>query len=182
MRYLTIVATVLAIAMLDGPLGVQAADPNDFPTYSNLGRYQNIFQSICGRNKVDTSPTTIPSIGCFAIKAGGSLQGTIGGHTVSIRLDANSNETLNVDGVEIQPTGSSTTNHPLVQPTAAGFAFCSEAAPSDCPIQIFVLTRRPGDFASFDISRQFKPHSFVTNQENWDDEQERIQPVGRISP
>jgi hypothetical protein len=152
------------------------AGPNDFPTFPNLGRYRNFFSSLCGKNGVDENPAAIPEIGCFAIKAGGSLDGKVNGRIVSIRLDANSNETFYVGGAEVKRAGASATNDPLVKPTGAGLGFCIKETPNDCPVHIDTIMRQPGEFASFDVAREFKPRMFVSNRENWDGERAKMQP------
>jgi hypothetical protein len=169
-------AAALTIALLPSA-PVAHAGPNDFPTFPDLGPYANLFAGICGKNKVDEKPASIPEIGCFAIKAGAALDGKVGSRTVSIRLDADSNDTLYVEGIEIKRTGGNSTNDPLVKPTGTGFAFCTDGNPADCPVHIDALMQKPGEFASFDVARQFKPRSFVTNQENWDAESARTQPA-----
>jgi hypothetical protein len=162
-----------AVAAAGSMPAALAADPNALPSYPDLGRYANFFASVCGKQKVDTDPRTIPAIGCFAIKAGGSLSGTINDRQVTIRLDAKSIETVAVDGTDIARTGRSTTNDSLVKPTATGFSFCSRQQPDSCPVQIEVMMRQPGEFATFDVQQQIGAHSFVTNQENWDAERSR---------
>src|ERR1700760_1423078 len=107
--------SVLAAAAIAVCLGVPIAHagPNDLPTFPGLGQYANLFTAICGKNKVDEKPASIPQIGCFAIKAGAALDGKVNGRTVSIRLDADSNDTLYVEGIEIKRTGGNSTNDPL---------------------------------------------------------------------
>lgn len=174
MRHLKTISLVAMVAAL-GAAPQAVAGANDFPTYPNLGRYRNFFSSLCGKNGVDVNPAAIPEIGCFAIKAGGSLDGKIDGRTVSIRLDASSNETFYVDGAEIKRTGASATNDPLVKPSAAGLAFCTKETPNDCPVHIDTIMRQAGEFASFDVAREFKPRIFVSNRESWDQVRGKMQ-------
>jgi hypothetical protein len=74
----------VALTVASGPIASRAADSNQFLTYPELGRYSNIFASICGRKKMDTAPIEIPKIGCFAVKAGTSITGKIEGRSVRI--------------------------------------------------------------------------------------------------
>jgi hypothetical protein len=176
MRDSDTIGLTFAIAAFAGLTQSALAGPNDLPTYPDLGRYGNFFSSLCGKHGVDENPAAIPEIGCFAIKAGGSLDGKINDRAVSIHLDANGNETFFVDGVEIKRAGASATNDALIKPTGAGFAFCTKETPADCPVHIDTMIRQPGEFASFDVAREVRPRVFVTTQENWDVEKARTSP------
>ena len=150
----------------------QSPDPNQLPTAPALGRYADTLSKICGRNRVDVNPTKVPFIGCFALRAGTSLSGDIDGRAVTIRVSLHGEEIVEVDGVAIRRTGSSITNVEGVRPSSSGFAVCTKEKPVDCPV-LSALLRKPGSFVSFDLSRAFKPRSYVTNQENWDFESKR---------
>jgi hypothetical protein len=162
---------VLFVAVASSALA-QSADPNQMPTAPALGPYSNTLSKICGRNKVDLNPTSIPFIGCFALKAGSSLTGDIDGRSITIRVSLQGDETYEIDGVTLRRTGSSTTNVEGIKPGGSGFTFCTSQQLRDCPI-LGALLRQPGRFVSFDVSRSFKPRSYVTNQENWDIESKR---------
>jgi hypothetical protein len=151
---------------------VGQSDPNQLPTAPALGRYTDTLSNICGRNRVDVNPTKIPFIGCFALKAGMSLSGDIDGRAVTIRVSPHGEEIVEVDGVAIRQTNSSTTNIEGVKPSSSGFAFCTKEKPQDCPV-LSTLMRQPEKFVTFDVSRAFKPRSYVTNQENWNFESKR---------
>lgn len=151
---------------------VAQSDPNQLPTAPALGRYADTLSNICGRNRVDVNPTKIPFIGCFALKAGTSLSGQIDGRAVTIRVSPHGEEIVEVDGVPIRQTNSSTTNIEGVKPSSSGFAFCTKEKPQDCPV-LSTLLRQPEKFVTFDVSRAFKPRSYVTNQENWNFESKR---------
>lgn len=168
MRAFVLIAS--ASLALPSIMSAQSGDPNKFPTAPALGTYSDTLYKICGRMKVDLNPSKIPAIGCFAVRAGKSLDGQVLGRKVSIRVPANGDELFQVDGVAIRRTSSSTTNDPWVKPSASGFAFCRKEGPPDCPVMIETMDRKSGSFATFDVSREFKPRSFVTNQENWDAE------------
>lgn len=171
MRCVVFVA-VLTVAV---PIESRAADPNQFPTYPQLGRYSNLFGSICGKKKMATAPTEIPKIGCFAVKAKSSITGEIEGRSVRIDIGADGVETFFVDGKRLYRLQGEITNDPLVKNSSTDFAFCRKEAPSDCPTTIDALDRTPGGFTSFSVAREFAPHTYVTNEENWDFEQSRRQ-------
>jgi hypothetical protein len=77
-RYTVTVQRILAIMafMTSGVLTGSGAHAglDDLPTFPGLGQYANLFAGICGKNKVDKNPASLPDIGCFAIKAGAALK------------------------------------------------------------------------------------------------------------
>lgn len=147
---------IVVLAFVSGnPIASEAADPNQFPTYPQLGRYSNIFAGICGKGMVDTAPAKIPEIGCFSVKSGASLTSLIEGRSVRIDVDAGG------------------TNNALMKGTGDGYAFCKAEETNDCQTAISVLQRKPGEFVVFDVRRQFAPGYFVTNEENWEYEKSK---------
>ena len=145
----------------------QTPSPQTFPVAPALGQYADTLYKICGQHKVDEHPARIPTIGCFAVFSGRTLDGDVDGRKVTIRVTPQGDEIFQVDGVEVRKTSSSDTNDPRVKVSSSGFAFCAKD-PHDCPVLIDTITRQPGSFTVFDVSREFKPHTFVSNQENWD--------------
>lgn len=170
MRKMTLI--VVGTVALYGSAFAQSAASDPFPVFPELGRYADTLSQICGRKKVDLHPTKIPLIGCFAVKVGTPLSGEIEGRKVTIRQTLQE-EVFTVDGAELRRTSSSTTNDSSIRPSSSGFAFCRQGHTDDCPVMIDTLMRRAGSFAIFDVSRAFKPRSYVTNQENWDFESKR---------
>ena len=165
-------AFVIAFTAASACALAQSPDPNQLPTAPALGRYTDTLSKICGRNRVDVNPSKIPFIGCFALKAGTSLSGDVDGRAVTIRVPLQGEEIIEVDGNAVRRTSSSTTNVEGVKPGASGFSICTKDKPKDCPV-LSALMRKSGSFVSFDISRAFKPRSYLTNQENWDYESKR---------
>ena len=167
------ISVLEALIVMTAPAAAQMADPGGPTRFPALGHYADASSRICGSRKVDVHPATIPEIGRFATGAGMSLDGVIDGRRLAIRLAEDGNETYVVDGEEIRTTGSGGTNDPRVRLGGAGYMFCRDASGADCPATIAVMVRQAGRFATFDVSRQIRPHAYVTNEENWKAEIER---------
>jgi hypothetical protein len=162
------VVFVLAFTMAVRSIESRAADPNQLPTYPQLGRYSNVFGVICGKNRVDTAPTEVPKIGCFAVKVGTSIMGEIEGRSIRVDIGIDGNESFFVDGKKLERVGSEVTNDPFVKNSSSGFAFCRKEEPSDCPTTINALERTPREFTIFSVAREFAPNSYVTTEENYE--------------
>ena len=161
-----VVASMFTIAV--GPIESRGAYPNQFPAYPHLGMYSNLFGLLCGKNKIATSPSEIPRIGCFAVKVGSSLSGKIEGRTIRIYVAMDGSESFSVDGKRLDRMLGGVTSDPFVRNSSSGFAFCRKKAPSDCPTTINTLERTPGEFAAFSVAREFAPNSYVTTEENYE--------------
>ena len=165
----------MTVFVMSDPETSRATDPNQFPSFPSLGQYSNLLASICGRKRVDTSGAAIPTIGCFAVKAGGSITGSVEGRSIRIDVDAKGNETFLVDGREPHRGFRGSTDDALVKDSSSGFAFCRKDNSNDCPTTIDVLTRAPREFAVFSVAREVRPHVYVSSEENFQHEESRHQ-------
>ena len=166
---------LVAALVMSGPGTSRAADPNRFPTFASLGQYSNPLASICGRRGVDASGVAIPGIGCFAVKAGSSVTGSVEGRSVSIDVDAGGDETFLVDGREPYRGLRGSTDDALVRSSSSGSAFCRADDGNDCPTTIDALAKRLEEFTVFSVAREVRPHVYVTNEENFRYEESRHQ-------
>ena len=165
--FLPLLFTAASVVGLSQTSKPQTPSPQNLPTAPALGQYANTLYGICGQRRVDEHPLHIPSIGCFAVRAGTVLRGEIEGRDVAIRVTPEGIELFEVEGVTVRNVTNADTNGPLVKVASSGFSFCKRDT-HDCPVMVNTLDRQPGQFVIFDVAHEFKPGSFVTNQENWE--------------
>lgn len=114
------------------------------------------WQILCGSQGMLTDVTQIPSIGCFRLSVGQSAVGDFAGHRLTVSVDSQG-EACRVDGAPFNCSG------------------CIDGSRDGCPAMLEVHSREQNGVVNFVVSRKFAERSYVTNQENLDFEQKRLQ-------
>jgi hypothetical protein len=111
---------------------------------------------LCGSQGMLTNVTEIPAIGCFRLSLGHKAIGDFAGHILTVSVNAQG-EACQVDGAAFNCSG------------------CIDASRSGCPAMLTVNSRDHDGFINFFVSRRYAEGAYVTNQENFDFEQRRLQ-------
>jgi hypothetical protein len=156
--------------------------PGPFP---GLGAYSNFIKVGCGEQGLTGArwnPKELPLIGCFGLSSGSSVIGTVADHQLEIAVDANGHESCKVNGITVVRTVRSRTNVPNVLWGCENLSFCVNDNWLDCSTTFSVISRNSDKSIFFQISQRIFGHTFVTNQENWDDFQRRKQRCPESKP
>jgi hypothetical protein len=111
---------------------------------------------LCGSRGMLTDVSQIPSVGCFRLSRGHKAAGNFGGRLVTVRVDARG-ESCEVGGTAFNCSG------------------CIDTAHAACGAMLTLHSRDADGFVNFYVSRKVAENTYVTNQENLDLEQERMQ-------
>ena len=114
------------------------------------------WEILCGSQGMLTDVTQIPSVGCFRLSPGHTATGTFTGHELTISVNADG-EACHVDGTAFNCSG------------------CVDASRDGCPAMLTVHSRDHDGFINFLLSRKSAEGGYVTNPENLDFEQKRLQ-------
>ncbi|HKD30864.1 MAG TPA: hypothetical protein VKC66_33770 [Xanthobacteraceae bacterium] len=170
-----IIAMLLTVSLPNIEANSQPELPGPFP---GLGAYSNLFNNICGKQGVKSerwNPKELPFIGCFGLSSGSSASGIVAGHQLELGVDEKGKEICKIDGTIVVRTDRHKTNIPNVLYGCDSLHFCADEDGRNCSTNLAVISRNSDRSIFFYFAQRIFGHTFVTNQENWDDYQQRKQ-------
>jgi len=138
-------------SLLVFPIG-SAAQPA-LPTVPGMGLYSNFADQICGKEGLKGArwnPEVLPWIGCFGLSSENSATGTISGHRFEAAVDSRGEEACKIDGAAVRCQG------------------CIDMD-RDCSTMMSVISHNADKSVFFYFAQKVGEHTYVTNQENWED-------------
>lgn len=146
-------ARLFGLALMLGGLLVDVAETASGQSIE-LGSER--WKILCGSQGMLTNVTHLPSIGCFRVAIGRMADGEFAGHVLTVTVNE-AGEACRVDGAAFDCSG------------------CIDGSWDGCDARLTVHSREPDGSINFVISRKFDGNAYVSNQENFDYAQKRLQ-------
>jgi hypothetical protein len=135
----------------------------------NVYGHENAF---CDEGPISKDPAAIPWIGCFSLSAGHRAKGEFYGQHMEVAVGLAGYEVFTVNGTLAAGEYDSNFQQRVVPPffrVGNGYAFCRDAASTDCPTLINVFSRNSDKSVLFMVAECLPPknHICVLNRKNW---------------